>query len=152
MKSIISKVVFIFLFISSITEMKAQDTTSINLMQNCKLVYKKGQIPCNIKSAYRRTYKARFSMANPNRDYRNTCTSNRWLKDRRLVFFAQCDSMSILLYDRSYALVSNRKIIQFKTENKKIKIVKNMTTGRQCNSIEDVLILLNKEKYSSVEY
>lgn len=116
-----------------------KDTSS-----NYVIKYRKSQIPYKIKREIRRVYHSSASMANPNRNFRSSCTASPLLKVRRLIFYAQSKNQSILFVERGYGFYNTRKILLFLYDKGQYKLVINSCAGRNCETLDNVLDKLQK--------
>lgn len=83
-------------------------------------------------------------MANPNRNFRRSCTSSPLLKVRRLIFYAQSKNQSILFIERGYGFYNTRKILLFVYDKGNYTLVINLEVGRSCETLDEVLDKLQK--------
>jgi hypothetical protein len=113
---------------------------------NCIEQYKVAEIPKPIKREIKQHYKSRFVMANPKEKYQATdVVDGRMLKERRLIFWAQCGDDFYLVYEHG-GYGYHKHAILFRQLNGTYHIVKNIGPGKSTTLDEIKKVLMEDDR------
>lgn len=136
--------IMMIILVINVTPLFAQNIDSAAWMKNCVMNYKVENIPSAIKRELHRVYGGRFSMANPSERFQSTDVIEAKLKERRLVFSAECLGRYILVYEHG-GYGYHRHLIFFDEKNKKYTLLKNTKT-KTTNLLSEALRFSNQAK------
>jgi hypothetical protein len=93
------------------------------------IAFHKNQIPHNVKRCLRKNLEGGLSMVNPSRNYNKTDVYNPFLKERRLLMYAQRDNRHIIVYEQGGMYLSIRVIVLIEDEKNNFLWCENILAG-----------------------
>ena len=131
--------IFLFILLIGSVAVKAQTIND----NECFEHFEVQKIPKAIKHEIKVTYKHRFVMVNPDKNFQETdVKGGRKLKERRLVFWSNCDGVFILVYEHG-GFGYHKHVITFKKEDGSYVIKKNISVG-DAKTLNEVRKALNE--------
>jgi hypothetical protein len=128
-----------------------QNTTSEQQSSNCPMQFKVSDIPKVFKNCIKSEYHEKFSMANPNQDFQKTdVIGKKGLKDRRLVFWHQCNNEFILVYEHG-GWGYHKHVIQINKTSEGYSVVRNLT-AMKASTLDDVKQILAEGKTRPLDH